>query len=241
MDFNKLNGMFECCNRLDVPFVFMRKIEMQGLSFGRLLVNHQIPSRNGKVFWLCNCICGKSTNVSTTDLRSGHTKSCGCLSKEIAKERQTTHGKRYIPEYRTWCKMKERCYNKADINYHYYGERGIKICDRWIQSFQFFYDDMGNRPTPLHSIDRLDNNGNYEPSNCRWATPIEQCRNRRSSRVLEYNGVSKTLIEWANELNVSSANILKHLSNGRLFDEIASHYRYKKENNLTSLKWKPFR
>lgn len=112
------------------------------------------------------------------------------------------HGKSFSPEHNAWRAMKGRCYNKNNQRYEYYGGRGIIVCDRWINSFENFYEDMGPRPSKNHSIDRKNNNGNYEPSNCHWATAIKQLRNRNSVKIIQYNGESKCVSEWAEMLNI---------------------------------------
>lgn len=111
--------------------------------------------------------------------------------------RKPSHGLRYTKEYTAWDHMKSRCSNPKYKNYHNYGGRGITVCERWLKSFENFYQDMGPAPTIKHSLDRLNNNGNYEPSNCKWSTCIEQQRNRRDNIKIVYNGCEKTLAEWA--------------------------------------------
>ena len=106
------------------------------------------------------------------------------------------------PEYNSWCAMKQRCYYKSNNRYDRYGGRGIVVCDRWKTNFQNFLEDMGKRPSPKHSIDRINNDGNYEPSNCRWASNLEQSNNR-SNRIIDYNGLSLTIREWSSKLGIS--------------------------------------
>lgn len=110
---------------------------------------------------------------------------------------RTTHGASGSPEYVIWTHMKARCFDESDKSYQRYGGRGITVCQRWVNDFPAFYADMGDRPSPLHSIERKNNEGNYEPGNCRWATATEQARNRRSSVLVEHNGQVKTVAEWA--------------------------------------------
>ncbi len=141
-----------------------------------------------KTYWLCKCDCGKVISVQAYNLRSGQTKSCGCYHKERTSETSTTHGMSRFPdgtirpEFNAWVGMKTRCYNKNNRAYDRYGGRGIEVCDRWRNSFENFFEDMGPRPSPKHSIDRIDVNGDYEPSNCRWATDTIQARNQRTSK-----------------------------------------------------------
>lgn len=157
---------------------------LEGKRFGRWLVLHRAENRGKKVCWLCRCDCGKERRVSAWSLTSGESISCGCYNLELI----TTHGMTNTPEFRAWNSMKQRCNNPNDKNYHNYGGRGISICDSWLDSFENFYSDMGKRPDN-HSIDRLDNDGNYCPENCKWVTMFEQnCNKRNNSEIL---GVSK--------------------------------------------------
>ena len=139
---------------------------------------------NGGQVWRCFCTCGKFVSVAETDLKSGGVSSCGCLPPINKHSRQmkgvkVTHGMSLTPEYRSWAGIKQRCFNKNDRSYKDYGGRGITMCDRWAKSFECFYADMGRKPEPRMSIDRINNDGNYEPGNCRWATPKQQYHNRR--------------------------------------------------------------
>ena len=161
-----------------MPATFTQKLF--GRRFGRLIARRYVKGSK----WECICDCGTIVIVDTAKLTTGHTKSCGCLQVDRAAEANTTHGqararlRSVTSTYRTWQQMKRRCFNPANHNYKYYGGRGVVVCDRWRESFEAFLEDMGERPSG-HTIDRINSDGNYEPGNCRWATPTEQRRNRR--------------------------------------------------------------
>ncbi len=121
------------------------------------------------------------------------------------------HGMRHSPEYRSWVHMKDRCLRPTDKSYLRYGSRGIKICDKWLNSFTAFYNDMGNKPSAGHSLDRIDNDGNYEPGNCRWSTSKEQANNRRSNRPVTYNGETRSAKEWANSTGIDYNTLRQRL------------------------------
>lgn len=156
-------------------------IDMTGRTVGRLTVLGRVAnSPSGAVRWLCRCLCGNTSVAMGAALRSRHTASCGCIQREAV----TKHGHAAInsTEYRSWRSMKDRCLNPSCPKYHLYGGRGVTVCERWVESFETFLDDMGPKPGPGYSIDRIDSDGNYEPGNCRWATYLEQRHNRRDYR-----------------------------------------------------------
>ena len=162
--------------------------DIRGLRFGRWLVVGSAPVRlAGITKWACRCDCGTERMVAGGHLRGGRTNSCGCYNREVAGrralERSTTHGHsprgKASPEYRAWRSMLNRCDHPCVNSYERYGGRGITVCSRWRESFEAFLADMGPKPSPKHSVDRIDNDGNYEPGNCRWATPIEQAQHKR--------------------------------------------------------------
>ena len=169
-----------------------------GARFGSLVVQRPVVSPHGGLLRVeVICDCGRWSNVVARDLFSKHTRSCGCGVVRSLVSRSTSHGMSRTPEYRTWARISNRCGNTRSPAYPYYGGRGILMCARWRDSFEAFYADVGPRLTPKHSIDRIDNNGNYEPGNCRWATPKEQANNRRNNRILTVGGISKTMKAWS--------------------------------------------
>ena len=164
-------------------------IDMTGQRFGRLVVKERAVNRGEQTYWICICDCGNTKVARASDLRRGHTKSCGCLHKEVVagtlhhKINTTTHGKSNTRLYRIWSCMKTRCYNEKWINYKNYGGRGIAICDDWRNDFQAFYTwALSHGYSDTLTIDRIDVNGNYEPTNCRWITLKEQQSNRTNTK-----------------------------------------------------------
>jgi hypothetical protein len=175
-----------------------KKIDLTGRVFSRLTViseapYHTTPSGRKYVMWLCSCVCGNNITLRSSSLTSkAHkTKSCGCLSRDLSKVRFKTHGLSNTPTYTTYTAMKKRCYNSNDPAYHSYGGRGISVCDRWLEDFENFLYDMGERPEGT-SIDRINTDGNYELSNCRWATKQTQQINKRKkmNTTSKFRGVS---------------------------------------------------
>lgn len=185
-----------------------------GRKFGKLTVVSFSHTTNQKRYWSCECECGNVIQRYTNTLTNGRTKSCGCLISEVLRKRNTTHGQsvrdNHSPEYNIWQGMLARCYNINNKRFENYGGRGIEICKRWYK-FNHFFSDMGKRPTPLHSLDRIDNDGNYEPENCRWATNKQQSGNRRSNVFIEFEGKTMTQIDWARFFKVCPSSLCVYI------------------------------
>ncbi len=191
--------------------------DLTGQRFGRLVVKCLAGrDKYGGALWMCICDCGNITTPYGSSLTTGDTRSCGCLSRELTAKRghsSATHGMSNSKVWKAWKMMRQRCANPNNKNYSDYGGRGIKVCDRW-NSFDAFLADMGEPPTPDHTLDRINTNGDYEPGNCRWSTMKEQCNNRRSNRVIVYLGESKTMTEWAEKFGMRDNVLLKRLKSG---------------------------
>lgn len=194
-------------------------IDLTGLKFGRLLVKRKSTEKNkyGVLLWECLCDCGNIVNLLTSSIKSGNTQSCGCLSRDNLIQRNkdnATHGLSRTPIYITWGGIVQRCTNPTDSHFPDYGGRGISICDRWRNSFENFYADMGPKPGPEYSIERSNNNGDYEPGNCIWVTKSEQNNNRRDNVIINYNGKDYTKAQLAREHNINVATFGYRLSSG---------------------------
>lgn len=191
--------------------------DMVGRKFGRLTVlrkDGETKERKHRVKWLCRCDCGVTTSVYTSNLLKGITKSCGCLFKE----RVTSHGLSKSKIYRTWASMISRCKYDNFPSYPWYGGRGIKVCDRW-KKFENFYDDIGKFKKPGTQLDRIDTNGNYEPSNCRWVTPHENNLNKRNNVFVTINGIKKRWVEWRKDIRNLTKYEKKHRNDGTVIIE----------------------
>ncbi len=192
--------------------------DLAGQTFGRWAVLSFAGTANQRCQWLCRCACGTERVVNANYLQRGTSTSCGCLHRQNLIDRNRTHGMSDVPTYRNWAAMLTRCTNPKQRHYSRYGGRGIKVCDRW-HDFQLFYTDMGPRPSPHHSIERMNNDDNYEPGNCRWANWDEQANNRcirRDTLWVEAFGERKSPSDWTRDPRcvVSRRTLLKRIVSG---------------------------
>ncbi len=202
--------------------------DMTGKRFGRLIVLARAEKRYGTAaFWNCQCDCGNTKIVWGSALRTGETASCGCLHRDTVKKQMTSHGMVDREEYIVWKGMKSRCLNPRSKHWHRYGGRGIKVCERWANSFAAFLEDMGDRPDGCGptgraklSIDRFpNNNGNYEPGNCRWATQEQQVANSSVAKLLTFRGETRPIGAWERILKISACAIVNRLRKGWSVDD----------------------
>lgn len=195
----------EC--RMKAPRMPRHNIQ-EGQRFGRLIIEREADrSSSGKRQWECLCDCGVRKVCGQGSILSGKTASCGCLQSEMTSSRFTKHGLKGTPEYEIWKGIKRRCLNPNTNGYKKYGARGITICDLWRDSFMAFLEHVGQRPSPQHSIDRIDNDRGYEPGNVRWATMVEQNRNLRDNVFLTLDGKTMTMAAWADEVGIPASTI----------------------------------
>lgn len=204
--------------------------DLTGRQYGRLTVVRYFGKNKYRLHvWRCVCSCGNEVLVTVSNLNAGKTNSCGCYKKEVTGMLNYSHGQTVggpTSEYVAWVEAKERCNNPNNKNYHNYGGRGIKMCDRWVNSFNNFFEDMGLKPSTEHSLDRYPNNesGHYGPDNCRWGTDEEQARNRRNNVWYEYNGLKMVLADWAKKFGVTSSNV-KYMLTSKSFPEVVEYYK----------------
>lgn len=212
-------------------------LDLVGQKFGRLTVLERTENNKwGQSRWLCQCDCGNKTIVSGIDLNRGHTKSCGCYNLELAKERlpvKRTHLLSGTHLYNVWALMKQRCFNNNDSNYDNYGGRGITVCDEWLDSENFFEWAMSTGYENGKTLDRINNNGNYEPNNCKWSTPKEQGRNKRNNIHVDLDGETYVLSELAEMYDLPYPTVWQRYKQGdrgeRLIRPIEIKHRPKKK------------
>lgn len=165
------------------------------------------------IYWICECICGTRRDIPATVLKCGRSTSCGCIGIERSKQVNRKHGLSDSYIYRTWRNMVARCTRKSDKDYPRYGARGISVCSAWL-SFDNFFRDIGHRPTPEHTLGRINNDGPYAPDNVRWETPMQQANNRRSSRRITIDGETKTAAQWARIAGISQTSLMERIGRG---------------------------
>ena len=193
-------------------------IDLTGQKFGRLTVIERAGNNKCRTdAWLCKCSCGEERVIDSRRLTSGNTKSCGCYKAEYIRVARQKHGKSRTKIYTKWKTMKDRCYNPKSNQYKNYGARGIITDTRWKDDFQVFYDDVSKLPhfgEEGYSLNRIDNDGNYELSNIEWATNIEQQNNKRNNHLIEYNGKTQTLTQWAMKYGLNFWTLKERLKRG---------------------------
>lgn len=188
----------------------MKRSDLINKRFGKLLVKEFAFVKNGTTYWKCLCDCGNFSIKRRNNLQSGRTKSCGCFHKT----RHIKHGMYKTPEYRVWAGMIQRCHNPNNPEYKNYGKRGIRVCERWRNSFIDFFQDIGKRPTTKHTIERIKNHQNYTPENCLWKTMKHQNRNRRDNVVITFSNKTQCLMDWSLELNIKYETLRARLRRG---------------------------
>lgn len=208
----------------------MKLVNIVGRKFGKLTVVESLgritkPGTKRPAHYVrCRCDCGGIIETHISSVQRGSTTSCGCNKSHYAfgtPSGMSRHGRSRTPEYAAWIAIRRRCCDPTYKSYEDYGGRGVTMYDGWVHDFQAFLDYVGERPSPDHSIDRFpDNNGPYAPGNVRWANRSEQCRNRRSSKLLTMNGVSKTMIEWAEEFGIPYLMMKSRVRNGWSLERI---------------------
>lgn len=171
-----------------------------GESFNLWTVVSEAKKRGYSRYYLCRCRCGRLKEVFVSNLKKGLSKSCGCQRDALTSVRSRTHGMSRKTEYQAWSGAKARCYRPTCKSFIDYGAVGIRMCDRWLNSFEAFYADMGAKPYPSATIERIDSSGHYEPSNCRWASKAEQSRNTNRNLIISHNGMTMTASEWSRKI-----------------------------------------
>lgn len=203
----------------------MMRRNKTGDKYNRLTLIELHASKTGGNLWRVLCDCGTERVVSVRDVVTGHTRSCGCYRKEVMRQKKTSHGGSETAEFRIWSHMLGRCFNPTDHKYGYYGGRGITVCDQWKGSFENFLTDMGLRPSEYHSIDRKDVNGNYEPNNCRWATPHQQAQNKRNNVYVIVDGETVVIAEAERRLDTGKGSLTQRVAKrGETHQQAADHF-----------------
>ena len=182
---------------------------------------------------ICACECGVVKEVCAHSLFTGVSKSCGCYDREVLTKRNTSHGMNRTPVYKAWQHMKERCYDLKNSEYHRYGGRGIMVCSRWQDSFENFFEDMGDKPSKEHSLDRINVNGNYEPENCRWATIEQQANNKEQSIKYEFRGEILTMKQISRIIGIPYTTLITRRNKGWDFERIVTEKTFRGKNQFS--------
>lgn len=193
------------------------KEDISNKKFGRLTALYRLHNHNSGhgSYWLCVCDCGNFKEVRRDGLLSGKSNSCGCYHKDMVKTKNTKHGKTHTKLYKILDSMKARCYNKNNKQYHNYGLRGICVCDEWLNDFQAFYNwSIVNGYKDSLTIDRINNDGNYEPNNCRWVDMKQQARNKRNNRNYTIDGITHCLMDWCKIYSIKYSMVNKRIHRG---------------------------
>lgn len=193
----------------------MKRLDLTNKRFNKLLVIEKVDNQNYKTMWKCICDCGNETFVTTSNLTCNRVKSCGCLKNEQLIKRSTTHNQRHTNLYEVWKTMKQRCFNPNNSSYKNYGGRGIIVCDEWKNNFTSFYEwSILNGYKKGLTIDRIDNNSNYCPENCRWTDRTTQANNSRWNKHIIINGKDDTLANWLRHYNLTYDKYYKRIKKG---------------------------
>lgn len=189
------------------------KVDFTNKRFSRLVALRRENRADHRTYWTCRCDCGRIHSVRGSHLKHGKIRSCGCLHREMLSTQTRTHGMTGSPEWKSWAHMRSRCNNPDDPSYPDYGGRGIRVCKRW-DGFPSFFKDMGFKPSRGHSIHRVNNDDNYSPNNCRWATKLEQAQNKRNNRFLTFQGKTLCMAEWGRVMGFGTSVISQRLRYG---------------------------
>jgi hypothetical protein len=208
------------------PTLDPRATDLTGKPFGRWKVlgyaGNKISNGRSRLMWTCLCRCGTFKEILGDNLTGNKTLSCGCWRSEKASVTSAKHGfsrvGKRIPEYKVWCGIIQRCTNQNYPKWKDYGGRGITICERW-RDFPNFYKDIGPRPTPKHTVERINNEKGYEPGNVEWATKLVQGNNKRNNRLITFQGKTLTVSQWSRELNLPYFTLMYRIKNGWTAEE----------------------
>lgn len=199
-----------------------KREDLSGQKFNKLTyIKFSHIGKDNREYWIFRCDCSQEKVIRKSRVKYGETKSCGCLNRNFK------HGMRNSATYNSWINMKTRCLNPKNNRYQYYGQRGIKVCDRWLNSFENFLEDMGEKPEGF-SIDRIDNNMDYSKENCRWATNLEQMNNMSTNKLIAYLGKTQSLMGWSKELNFKYKSVANRLSRGWSFEESIKNNKWER-------------